>query len=158
MYCDKCGIRPATFHSKTNINGKVTETHLCEECAANSGALLSTMKEFGEILSADHEYGLLDPVQDVCRYCGTSFDEFRSSGLVGCEHCYDEFSDLIDVIRRNQGADYHVGKAALDRSTLTKDERIEELREKINQAVDREDYEEAAKLKKQIENIRNGED
>ena len=34
MKCDRCGKNEATFHYKTNINGRVTEAHLCPDCAA----------------------------------------------------------------------------------------------------------------------------
>lgn len=34
MKCDKCK-NDASYHSITNINGKVTEKHLCSECVKN---------------------------------------------------------------------------------------------------------------------------
>jgi len=30
-----------------------------------------------------------------CPYCGRSFGEFIETGLVGCERCYTELSDLL---------------------------------------------------------------
>ena len=33
MKCDRCGKNEATFYYKSNINGRVTETHLCPDCA-----------------------------------------------------------------------------------------------------------------------------
>jgi len=33
MKCEKCGRYDATCHYTSNINGKVTEQHLCGECA-----------------------------------------------------------------------------------------------------------------------------
>ena len=33
MKCDRCGKNEATFHYKTNINGRVTEAQLCPDCA-----------------------------------------------------------------------------------------------------------------------------
>lgn len=33
MKCDKCKTKDANFHSITNINGKVSEKHLCSDCA-----------------------------------------------------------------------------------------------------------------------------
>ena len=37
MKCDRCGKNEATFHYKTNINGRVTEAHLCSDCARAMG-------------------------------------------------------------------------------------------------------------------------
>ena len=33
MLCKNCGLRPATTHIKRVVNGKVSEYHLCSECA-----------------------------------------------------------------------------------------------------------------------------
>ena len=33
MRCDRCGRNEATFYYKSNINGKVTQIHLCPQCA-----------------------------------------------------------------------------------------------------------------------------
>ena len=37
MKCDRCGKNEATFYYKSNINGRVTETHLCPDCARAMG-------------------------------------------------------------------------------------------------------------------------
>ena len=34
MKCTNCGMNNATCHYRYNINGKVTEAHLCPDCAA----------------------------------------------------------------------------------------------------------------------------
>ena len=33
MMCQNCGQRTATTHIKTIINGQLTESHLCSQCA-----------------------------------------------------------------------------------------------------------------------------
>ena len=37
MRCDRCGKNEATFYYKSNINGKVTQVHLCPQCAEELG-------------------------------------------------------------------------------------------------------------------------
>ena len=37
MKCERCGQREATFYYQSNINGRVTQVHLCPECAAELG-------------------------------------------------------------------------------------------------------------------------
>ena len=37
MKCERCGKNEATFYFKSNINGKITEQHLCSDCAAELG-------------------------------------------------------------------------------------------------------------------------
>ena len=43
MKCDRCGKNEATFHYKTNINGRVTEAHLCPDCARAMGVADATV-------------------------------------------------------------------------------------------------------------------
>ena len=37
MKCENCGKNEVTFIYQSNINGKVTEKHLCSECAEKLG-------------------------------------------------------------------------------------------------------------------------
>jgi len=37
MKCQKCGINEVSLHYSSNINGSVTETHLCSKCATETG-------------------------------------------------------------------------------------------------------------------------
>lgn len=37
MKCEHCGMNEATFYCRSNINGKVTEVHLCPDCAEKLG-------------------------------------------------------------------------------------------------------------------------
>ncbi|MCL2227511.1 MAG: UvrB/UvrC motif-containing protein [Oscillospiraceae bacterium] len=46
MKCQKCGKGEVNFHYTSNINGCVTEAHLCSECAADSGYDFGRMLDF----------------------------------------------------------------------------------------------------------------
>lgn len=37
MKCENCGRNDATFYYRSNVNGRVSEAHLCEECASSLG-------------------------------------------------------------------------------------------------------------------------
>ena len=37
MLCQACGKKTATTHVKTIVNGKLTEFHLCPDCAKQKG-------------------------------------------------------------------------------------------------------------------------
>ena len=39
MKCEKCGNHEATYHYRANINGEVSEMHLCPDCAGEQGLL-----------------------------------------------------------------------------------------------------------------------
>lgn len=47
MKCQNCGKNEVNFHYSTNVNGSVTETFLCSECAAKSGFDILRMFDSG---------------------------------------------------------------------------------------------------------------
>jgi protein arginine kinase activator len=49
MKCQNCGRKEINFHYSSNINGCVTETHLCSECAAKSGYDIEQLFDTGSI-------------------------------------------------------------------------------------------------------------
>ena len=49
MKCQKCGSSEVSFHHSSNVNGCVTETHLCSKCAAESGYDIEKMFDLGSI-------------------------------------------------------------------------------------------------------------
>jgi len=58
MKCQKCGRNEVNFHYASNVNGNVTEKHLCSSCAEESGYDMGRMFNqtagfgglFGEVL------------------------------------------------------------------------------------------------------------
>jgi len=50
MKCQECGKNEVSFHYSSNVNGSVTETHLCSDCAAKSGYDLSHLVDFDGII------------------------------------------------------------------------------------------------------------
>src|SRR5262249_47251933 len=94
--------------------------------------------------------------QLTCPHCQMSFVEFRNGGLLGCPRDYDIFEQaLAPLIQRAQnGAARHIGKSPR-RIGVARDFQAElvRLRRNLEQAVEREDYEAAARLRDQIDAI-----
>jgi len=126
MTCPSCKKREATIHITQNVNGKTTRIDLCPVCAKEQGYLGESdgvAGLFGGDLFGSGATNLFkmaggmpaveSPARqgERCTYCGTSFEEFRNRGLLGCCHCYDEFGQrLLPVIRRIQAGETHVGR------------------------------------------------
>ena len=84
-----------------------------------------------------------------CEVCGIKFVEFRNSGRLGCPHDYQEFRDELTPLLENiHGETRHCGKTPrrLPQSKQTQSELIQ-LRKQLQQAVTKEAYEEAARLR-----------
>lgn len=52
MKCQNCGKSEVNFHYSSNINGCVTETYLCSECAAKTGYDIGSMFSTGSIFDS----------------------------------------------------------------------------------------------------------
>lgn len=161
MLCQRCGEKEATVHLTKIINGEKTEIYLCEDCAKETGHLDFSNNPFSiQNLLADILNPNLDSIpsnqKDIkCDNCGMSYKEFTEKGLFGCSECYDQFSDKIDrLAKRIHGSDKHIGKVPLRRGgKLRTEKRIDDLREEMQKAVNKENFEKAAKLRDEIHEL-----
>ena len=146
MLCDKCKKNTATYFSSVNINGNVTETHLCSECAKNEHTF-NFNSFFGEPELSAFNYNLTEP---TCDKCGYSLTDYINTGLLGCTNCYKAFSDYLNKNMLNFQYDkVHVGKQPNNYDNSEKSQ-IKLLELKLKQAVLEENYELASELKKEI--------
>jgi protein arginine kinase activator len=87
----------------------------------------------------------------MCTRCGFTWEEYRSRGLLGCPHCYAGFGDALqaDIAWLHQALAFAApepGPAEANREILAG------WREKLAEALRREEYGEAARLRRLIQN------
>jgi len=153
MKCQRCS-KAATLHI-TDITGENTfeELHLCEECAQkylHEPQVQANGKGSGGEVD---ELAALN--QRECPHCGIKFAEFRSGGRLGCPQDYEVFrEELLPLLENIHGETRHAGKAPR-RQPRAKQVMAEltQLRKQLQQAVTRENYEEAAKLRDKIKQL-----
>ena len=94
-----------------------------------------------------------------CPECGSSYHEIASSGKVGCAQCYDTFAEeLARSIQSIHGTTNHTGAVpARQRAKQERSEWIKKLKKDLQDAVRREDYEAAAKLRDEIRQLEQNE-
>jgi protein arginine kinase activator len=157
MKCQKC-TKAATLHITEVISDdQFEELHLCEECAhkylyepQHKGG--SSSKEIGEPEESE-EAGSLS--QQECPVCGIRFVEFRNSGRLGCPHDYQEFREqLVSLLENIHGETRHCGKTPrrMPQNRQIQSE-LTQLRKQLQQAVNREAFEEAARLRDRIRTL-----
>lgn len=158
MLCSHCKKRNAAFHYKEIINGKLHEVYLCHECAKllGYGESFHDSFDFGSILNEFLGIGVTpahaEPVQ-VCPQCGTDFDTFRKTGLIGCENCYEKFDSKIQsMLSSIQSGTTHKGKTSSkeDNKKRETEEKIVKLKAELKEKIREEKYEEAAKIRDEI--------
>jgi protein arginine kinase activator len=157
--CRRCS-KPATLHITELRQGEATEIHLCETCAKDYLSQAEDVSTPGLDVQFDQleesEQSEVSGIDDrVCPNCGITFREFRTQGRLGCPHDYVEFeSDLKDLILNIHGEEQHCGKLpkrAPDSSR--RQHQLIRLRSELKLAVEDEDYESAARLRDEIQDV-----
>jgi protein arginine kinase activator len=139
-----------------NANGYAYEEfHFCDDCAkkylyeethgksADKAAAVEETEEFAELNKKQ------------CPDCGIKFKDFRVNGRLGCGKDYEVFrAELLPLLENIHGATQHEGKSPrrLPHANQRRDE-LAALRKLLQQAVNREDYEEAARLRDKIKTV-----
>ncbi len=160
MLCDECSNNTACVHMIKILNGVKTEKHLCETCAASAGeACFSVGIHFSvnDLVKAMFSQELdgsseTKETELSCPNCGMVFSDFSRSGKIGCNVCYGIFHEQLEpILRRVHGTSNHTGKVP-HRAGKIIGLRLEvkALRKKLEQCVEREDYECAAKIRDSI--------
>ena len=166
MLCS-CGKKEATIHLTEILNGQVTELHLCEGCAKEQGTdfkqflapLQGGMPDLAGMFSK--AMGLA-PGQDMkCQSCGMTMGDFEKAGRLGCAACYKTFAPyLLPLIKRIHRHDKHLGKTPENVKQVAADNTeargvkpagLAALRKKLNESVKTEAYEDAARLRDEIQ-------
>lgn len=135
MRCEHCGRNEATFFYKSSVNGRVTQVHLCQDCARRMGYTdslrrsMQPMSLFGDGFFGS-AFSLLEPFMDG--FGTRMLTEFPEPGE---PRQTEEKSGLVD-------------KAQQD--ALRSERRRNALQEQLKSAVESENYEEAARLRDEL--------
>lgn len=162
MLCQNCNDREATVHVTKIINNQKQEFHLCEQCAReNDDINFDTTFTINNFLT-----GLLDSIHSspfkvdyikttTCSKCGMNYGKFKELGRLGCSECYKTFNEkLMPLVKRIHGSENHTGKIPKKAGSRIKLKReIMSLKKQLQRAVEREEFEKAAKLRDQIKEL-----
>ena len=158
MKCENCGKNEVTFVYQSNINGQVTEKHLCSECAEKLGY---TQK------IAAHSQRMMQNFFGNSMFGGGFLDDFFSPQpfLMGrrnwlLEDPFDDFFTDMPALsaapaqqeQANQKqADDLVGKEEQNRFAYLR--QMNALKMEMKKAVHQENVERAAELRDQIHQL-----
>ena len=151
MKCLKCQ-HAATLHITEIISeNHVEELHLCERHARE---YLDQLQPKPAPIAADDsdEPGVQNR---ECEVCGTNFADFHNTGRFGCPHDYEVFRDeLVPLLESIHGEARNCGKSPrrLPQNKQTQSELIQ-LRKQLQWAINKEAYEEAARLRDRIRQL-----
>ena len=159
MKCDLCD-NPAVVHEVTVKNGVKSEIHLCEGCARQTGVAMPQHQPIEQVLTqvvvASQKGGESKSGPAKCDACGLRYDEFRQSGVLGCQKCYDAFGRQLESLieRAQNGGTTHSDKCPLRRgASIDRQLQIQRLVKDLESAVSAEQFERAAELRDRLQEI-----
>ena len=150
MKCENCGKNEVTFVYQSNINGKVTEKHLCSECAQQLG--------YAQKL-ANHSQRMMQNF-----FGGSLLDDFFSPmpSLMGrmsrmLEDPFDDFFAEMPALSASTAQKEPQTKQKQEnlvnqeeQSRFTRMRQMNALRMEMKKAVREENFERAAELRDQL--------
>lgn len=148
MKCENCGKNEVTFVYQSNVNGQITEKHLCAECAERLGYTQRLAAQSQRMMRGLFGGGLFDdfftPVPSLLsrmnRMLEDPFDDF--------------FADMPALGPARQEAPKEEKKDGLvdqeEQSRFARMRQMNALRMEMKRAVRQEDFERAAQLRDQI--------
>lgn len=163
MPCSQCGRQEASVFIKQITDNQVRQTALCHACASrqdspSAAAHSLFLQLLGGLGIAPLQAAARVPASLRCSCCGLRYAEFLEAGRLGCPGCYDAFHEpLSGLLRRIHDASRHRGKRPSRAAAAAKPppppEELHRLRRELKSAVEREDFEAAARLRDRIKEV-----
>ena len=154
MKCHHCDSQ-ATVHLTQIINGQMHKMDLCEACAQEKGVTNPDNLSIGNLLDENPSKVDASTASMTCESCGTTHQDFKKGGRLGCEACYHVFRPVLEPLLDGMHAGVkHFGKVPSRSVQKKSDDDSEELLSKeLKKAVEEENYEKAAKLRDRLKKL-----
>jgi protein arginine kinase activator len=161
MLCQRCHQREANVHIVQIHQHQRVEHHLCEVCAKaiqegimatvannslNMNDLLGSFIGMPPLESTHYDPGL------ACPSCGALYAKIAETGRVGCSDCYTTLEEALEPsLKKLHGNNTHQGKIPHRAgASLQTKRKIQELKQALAKAIEKEAYEQAAQLRDEI--------
>lgn len=157
--CSHCK-RAITVVYKEIVGNSILCTQMCSECP------ILQQRLHGDLIPRGKREGIAEKETSLfCSNCQTSLESVKMGNPLGCTDCYEIFGDLLvtELVSSQQiparlqksllakkTQPIHVGAAPNQPTTLAPSSRITALNEALNEALKKENYEQAAWLRDQI--------
>ena len=159
MKCDLCEEKATVFYTQI-ADGKLKKFVLCETCAQEKGitnpdGLLMAEQVLDHTLSVPETEVIPLGSSTECSTCGFGIGNYQKVGRLGCPDCYDAFArEISERLPTLHKGGAHVGyiPAGLV-ATQARDAKLRDIKSRLSKAIDAENYEEAARLRDELEKV-----
>ena len=155
MKCQICNTNKANIIFTQIINNEKIVMQICSECAKKKGLTLDIRTDTpSQIEPVDSLVGSLTvKIPDItCPECNLTFEEFKKTGVFGCDICHKAFgSHIANLLKQIHGLARHEGKSPrIIPEELDIKKKLKELRSKLKRFIELEEYENAAEIRDRI--------
>lgn len=168
MKCERCGKEDASIKvTRVEKTGQAFQICVCGGCAveispyqkkisqksANFDTLLKELlKSQGAQIPDPDDVGSVRSVPSPCPSCGLEWAAYKSTFMLGCPDCYDSFAELLeqDLLRYHRATRHVEPAPAGATSVVAMNDRLKACREELKNALEYEDYRQAAFLRDEI--------
>jgi protein arginine kinase activator len=161
--CSKC-VNKCDIEYKQIKQGVIQTTNMCQNCP------ILKQKIFGEepvdtaIVKASCTEASL-----CCMGCGSSIQTIKLGKTLGCSECYSVFQDFIlkvlettdlipeklkEILHQKNKIELHIGKTPIESLKLPVGSQLNDLTLALDEALKKENYEQAAKIRDQIKQLK----
>lgn len=168
--CKLCGAEPKVLF-RCAIGKGVVDVFLCESCYNSQYNTTQPLAMIGdEIITKKGELSLKDKealneaMQMSCPKCGVSLVDIGKTGRFGCDECYVVYSDMIAIANaqisnkdKNNTSGPNEDSNQSEHAASVKEGRLSILESRMKKAIKAENYEEAAEIRDEINELRKGE-
>ena len=171
--CQICGKRASIYLTQI-INGQASDLALCETCAREKGLFDPQSLTFAEKFFPDAFKEKVDKlVKELiggqgteapkpavrrrsgdmlteCPTCRFTLEDFRNTGRLGCADCYSVFADEISAEEQRGEEGEAPPPPATPESPAVRRSKLEQ---QLQAAIEREDYETAARLRDELKEL-----
>lgn len=162
MKCCVCKEREATVHLTQIAGDKIQKLDLCEECARSKGvndptgfSLADLLLGLGASQEMEQAAAATKGGELKCPRCGFTQADYKKAGRLGCPDCYQTFAEgLKSLLKTMHKGPRHIGKAPEQlRRHLDFKRHLAQLQRQLAQAIETEDFEQAAVLRDEIKHL-----
>ena len=148
MKCERCG-KEASFHYRSNVNGKITTMNLCSECAEKSGemGIMKMDSVFNDMYNdMFNMFGSMLTPRMLSPWSGLGMQRAMMPRMRIIFEPLDETKKIEkNDVKTEQKVDPEMNKRR----------EINALREQMSMAVQNEEFEKAAELRDKIRELDN---
>lgn len=158
LECSQCKNPPSVIYQEV-LGDQTTVYQMCSQCPVLKKKL-GSKKQVNGTLNSSLENSL------SCHSCQTTLESVLLGSDLGCKHCYRVFQDVIsdrlsldnaiasDLKETQRGKEpFHLGKSPSSQMSELNANRLRTLSEALSEALIRENYEQAAWLRDQMDSL-----